>query len=213
MMLRINLLREQSAAKRAERTQLWWALAVGVVVLEIVGCFVLYSEKEGELAAQQQANRRVETEIAQSKAKVGDHPKVLEQLELLKARETAIGELEKGRTGPTSVMLEISRLLTQGRGPSVSPEKLDQLRRENPLALFNPGWDPRRLWLVKFVEQDRTVRLEGAARDGEDVGELARRMNLSDYFSDVRLLPGKKFEDSATKLQLVQFQLEAKVHY
>ena len=212
-MIRINLLREQTAAKQAERTQLWWALAFGFMVAEIVVCFLIYSAKDNEVAQQLQANRRLEKEIEQSKAKVSEHPKVLEELDRLKKREAAIAELEKARSGPTAMMLEISRLLTPGKGPSVSPDKLDQLRRENPLALFNPNWDSHRLWVKKFVEQNRTVHLDGAARDGEDVGELARRMGLSDYFSDVTLLPGKKFRDNATQLELVEFQLEAKVHY
>jgi type IV pilus assembly protein PilN len=111
------------------------------------------------------------------------------------------------------VLLELARILTPGRGPTVDPERLNQLRRENPLAVFNPGWDARRLWLTKFVEQQRKVRLEGVARDGEDVSELARRLQLSSLFHDVRLLPAKKQRDQKTGLELVTFQLEAQVRY
>ena len=57
------------------------------------------------------------------------------------------------------------------------------------------------------------MRLEGIARDGEDVSELARRMSLSSYFYDIRLLPAKKERDTATGLDLVRFQLEASVRY
>ena len=57
------------------------------------------------------------------------------------------------------------------------------------------------------------MRLDGSARNGEDVSELARRMNISDYFTEVKLLPGQKSKDKATGLQLVDFQLEAKVQY
>jgi type IV pilus assembly protein PilN len=111
------------------------------------------------------------------------------------------------------VLLELARILTPGRGPSVDPDKLSQLRRENPLAVFNPAWDARRLWLTNFIEEQRKVRLEGIARDGEDVSEVARRMSLSSYFYDVRLLPAKKERDTATGLDLVRFQLEASVRY
>ena len=55
--------------------------------------------------------------------------------------------------------------------------------------------------------------MEGIARDGEDVCELARRLKLSSYFYDVKLLPAKKEHDSETKLELVTFQLEAQVRY
>jgi len=57
------------------------------------------------------------------------------------------------------------------------------------------------------------VRLTGRARDGEDVSELARRMGLSSFFEDVRLLPAKKIKSKDNGLDLVQFQLEAKARY
>jgi len=57
------------------------------------------------------------------------------------------------------------------------------------------------------------VRLEGVALDGEDVSELARRMNLSDYFNNVVLLPGKQEKQQTTGLPVVRFSLEAQVKY
>jgi len=90
---------------------------------------------------------------------------------------------------------------------------LNQLRRENPLAVYNPGWDAKRLWLLKYIEIARGVRLEGLARDGEDVSELARRMALSSYFADVKLMPAKKTRSAEAGMDLVQFQLEAKARY
>jgi type IV pilus assembly protein PilN len=75
------------------------------------------------------------------------------------------------------------------------------------------NWDPRRLWVTSFVEQARKVKLEGVARDGEDVSELARRMNLSDYFANVVLLPGKQEKDQDTGVEVVRFSLEAEVKY
>jgi len=112
-----------------------------------------------------------------------------------------------------AALLELARLLTPGRGPTVDPEQLAELRRDNPLAVFNPSWDARRLWLTEFVEENRLVRLKGQARDGEDVSELARRMSLSSYFQEVKLLPGSRIADAKSGLELVQFELEAKVRY
>jgi type IV pilus assembly protein PilN len=95
----------------------------------------------------------------------------------------------------------------------VDPDRLSQLRRDNPLAVFNPAWDARRLWLTTFKEEQRKLRLEGFAQDGEDVSELARRMNLSAYFADVVLLPANRVVDGSTKVEVVKFALEAKVKY
>jgi type IV pilus assembly protein PilN len=104
-------------------------------------------------------------------------------------------------------------MMTPGRGPSVDPDRLSQLRRENPLAVYNPGWDARRLWIVKYIETMRNVRIEGNARDGEDVSELARRMALSSYFADVKLLPAKKAPSQEAGMDLVNFQLQARAKY
>ena len=98
-------------------------------------------------------------------------------------------------------------------GSSISPERLSQVRRDNPLAAYNPSWDARRLWLLRFDEDRRKVRLQGVARDGEDVSELARRMNLSSYFDAVKLLPAKQQADKETGLDLVSFELEAQARY
>ena len=203
-MIRINLLPQKRRVERtSEGSQLWLAVVLGVFLLEVAALFVFHGMKNEELQAQ----------IDQAKRTVSNHKVVRDKLAQLRAREDAIAKLQSARTGPTAVLLELARILTPGRGPSVDPEKLDQLRRDNPLAVFNPSWDARRLWLTEFVEANRKVQLDGVARDGEDVSELARRMSLSSYFYDVKLLPGKKERDTATGLDLVNFKLEASVRY
>src|SRR5262249_7778174 len=97
--------------------------------------------------------------------------------------------------------------------PTVDSDVLAQLRRDNPTAAYNPGWDPKRLWLTSFQENDRVVRIDGLARDGDDVSELARRLSLSMYFADVKLMPATKTIDSETKLEVIGFQLQAKTRY
>lgn len=212
-MIRINLLPQKRRAQRTEGGQLWAVVVVLLVALEAVGFFIFHGTKKEELVKQKRDNATLEEQIAQSKAAVKNHADVKAQLERLRAREDAISKLQSARTGPTAVLLELARLLTPGRGPSIDPDRLNQLRREDPLAVFNPNWDTRRLWLSKYVENQRQVRLDGLARDGEDVSELARRMGLSAYFADVKLLPAKKSESKEAGMDLVEFQLEAKARY
>jgi type IV pilus assembly protein PilN len=90
---------------------------------------------------------------------------------------------------------------------------MEQLKRDDPAAVPNSNWDPRRLWLLTYSEVDRTVKLSGLARDGEDVSEFLKRLTLSDYFYELRLLPAAKTSDSVTHLELVRFELSAKVRY
>ena len=66
----------------------------------------------------------------------------------------------------TAVMIELAQIVTTGKGPSADPDKLAKLRKDNPLAVYNPAWDARRLWLTSYLEGQRTVRIEGLARDG-----------------------------------------------
>lgn len=218
-MIRINLLpQKRRISSGSEGNQAWLIITMVVVALEIIACFVWYNDKVQELTVQKRRAAELQVRIDKVKEAVKDHDRVKNKLEQLRSREDAIAKLQNARTGPTAMLLEIARILTPGRGPSVDPERLSLMRRENPLAVYNSTWDTRRLWIKKFDEQMRTVRLEGLARDAEDVAELARRVNLSSYFYNVKLLPGRKTGDkvdkeSSVRLEVVGFQLEAKVRY
>lgn len=213
-MIRINLLTRRKRARRAPQGgQAWLALVLVMTLLEVAALFVFHGVKSEELEDQERKNRELSTQIQQSKKASSKHTEVKDKLDLLRAREDSIQKLQSARTGPTAVLLELARLLTLGRGPSVDPERLGKLQRDNPLASYNPNWDSRRLWLLGYREEKRRMRIDGIARDGEDVSELARRMNLSDYFASVRLLPAHRDTDSATKLPVVRFSMEAEVKY
>lgn len=212
-MIRVNLLPQKRRKQAQSRSDLWLIVSLGVVVLEVVGCFIWYGSKNDELDQQRSKNSALQAQIDQVKDVSKNHEDVKKRLGLLREREDAIAKLQSARSGPTAMLLEVARMLTPGRGPSVDPDELSRVRRENPGQDYNQNWDSRRLWLVRFVESDRTVRLEGMARDGEDVSELARRMSLSTYFHDVQLLPAKRETDKASGLPIVSFKLEAKVRY
>ncbi|MES1178376.1 MAG: PilN domain-containing protein [Myxococcales bacterium] len=213
-MIRINLMPMKRRVDRgSDASQLWLAVVMVLVLAEVAGLFVFHGFKSEELNDQRRKDAELTSQIDQSKSTVANHEEVKAKLAQLRAREEAIGKLQSARTGPTAILLELARLLTPGRGPSVDPDRLSQLRRDNPLAVFNPSWDSRRLWLVKFVENNRKLHLEGFAQDGEDVSELARRMNLSSYFADVNLLPASRTIDQTTHTEVVSFALEAKVKY
>jgi type IV pilus assembly protein PilN len=205
--IRINLLAQKKRAEGADGSQLWLVVVMVVVLAEVAALFVLHSFKAQELSDQEHKNAELAAQIVQAKKNVANHDQVKAELSLLRARETAIQKLQSGRSGPTAILMELARILTPGRGPSVDPDRLAQLRRDNPLSVFNPNWDARRLWITSYVEAQRKLKIDGTARDGEDVSELARRLNLSSYFYDVRLLPAVR------KADFVDFSIEAKVRY
>jgi type IV pilus assembly protein PilN len=211
--IRINLLPRKRKAERVEARQNWLIVLLAVLVVEICVLFAFHSWFGGKLKEQQLKNAQLTEQIDQSKRAVANHTDVKAKLEQLRAKEEAIAKLQSARTGPTAVLLELARILTPGKGPTVDATRMDELRRENPLALYNPSWDPRRLWLTQYAEDKRSVKIQGVARDGEDVSEFARRLNLSNLFYDVQLLPGRRVADAKSGLELVNFELQAKVRY
>ncbi len=206
-MIKINLLAQKKRAEKSEASQVWLAVVMVVVLAEVAALFVFHSVKAEELSDQVRKNAELSSQIEQAKRNVANHDQVKAELATLRAREAAIQKLQSARSGPTAILMELARILTPGRGPSVDPDRLAQLRRDNPLSVFNPNWDARRLWLTGFVEAQRKLKIDGNARDGEDVSELARRLNLSSYFYDVKLLPATREKD------FVKFSIEAKVRY
>lgn len=211
-MIRINLLPEKRETRK-EGGQGWLIAVMLIVAAEIVGLGLYHQIQLQALNKQRQLNNELQSQISKIQQTVKNHAKVKQRLAALRAREDAIHKLQKARSGPTAVLLELSRVLTTGRGPSVPEDVLAQKRKDSPQDVFNINWDARRMWLSSFKENNKIVKLNGFARDGEDVSEFARRLSLSDYFSDIRLLPATQTKDPDTGLEVVKFKLQAKVRY
>jgi type IV pilus assembly protein PilN len=219
-MIRINLLPQQKKQRRGEAaatteggSQIWLAFVLGAVLVEIIALLFVYKTKQDQLGQITKRNDEVRANIEDIKRQIANHQEIKAQLKELRDREEAIQKLQAARTGPTATLLELSKILTPGRGPTVDRDKIEQLKRDNPLAVPNPNWDPKRLWMTNYIEIDRVVKIQGYARDGEDVSEFLRRLSLSDYFYDVKLLPASKVVDNNTKIELIKFEMSAKVRY
>lgn len=213
-MIRVNLLPQKRGARSAAPavSQKWLLVVLGVLVFQVVVLFVFHKKKLDDLQEQQNTNAQLNGKIDGIRKLVANHEEIKKALVALRAREDAIAKLQSGRSGPTAVLLEMAQLLTAGKGPTADPERLQQLRKENPLAVYNPGWDTRRLWLLQYIESDRVVKIDGLSRDGADVAELAQRLKLSVYFYEITVLPGSK-DSAKDKLELVNFALQLKVRY
>jgi type IV pilus assembly protein PilN len=191
-----------------------WLVFLGLsVIVTLVVCLFIQKMKQDELQAVVAENGRTQSLIDKITKQIADHDAVKAQLKSLLEREDAIKKLQSARTGPTATLLELAALLTPGRGPTTDRERLEQLKRDNPADVANPSWDSHRLWLSSYAEHDRTLKLAGFARDGEDVSEFERRLRLSDFFSDVKLLPGNKSLDPTSHQELFRFEISAQVRY
>ncbi len=218
-MIRVNLLPQKKKADRAAVSepssgQRWILVVLAVVLLEVIGLIVFHQRKVADLEAQTKKNSEAEAGIQSIQATVQQHQQVKQDLEVLRAREGAIQKLEQARSGPTAALLELSKLLSPGKLPTIDPDRYLALQKQNPLQTINNAWDSRRLWLVSFQEKSRVVQIEGFARDSTDVSELAYRLKASSYFYDVKLLSGKKDEKQTDDgVGMVSFGMQLKVRY
>ena len=177
-MIRINLLpQKRRRVDSGGGGEAWVLIAVALLLVEIGGLFVFHNTKEAELLVEKKKNQQVQAKIDASKEAVTNHKNVTAELEAMRAREDAIAKLQSARTGPTAVLLETARILTPGRGPSIDPEKLLQIRRDNPLAAYNPTWDTRRLWVHKHSSGGINTLNEG------DQAQLIDSVLLKNHFS------------------------------
>jgi type IV pilus assembly protein PilN len=215
-MIRINLLPQAKRAtvSAATGTQIWGYLYLASAVVWCIALafvyFSLVSDKDQALAQ----NAEVERQVQRVKEQGGNLEELQKQLEKSRQIEKVVTDLLAARQGPTRMLLEISSILSQGRGPSVDPAKLEELRRSNPEAGFSPGWDVRRLWIKSFKEDQLACTIQGEARNNEDIAEFLRRLSLSTSFDEVTLVrTDQPTQVSATSQSSVNFELKCKVRY
>lgn len=220
-MIRINLLpqaRKQvrgaaAATPGGGGSTAWVAGYAAAALLTCAVLAVVYYGESRRLSEQQARNRALETQIADVTRQSADIADVRSRLERSRQLEEVVAELQRARFGPTTVLMELSRILSESGGPTIDPQRLEELRRNNPLAGFNRGWDTHRLWLTAFEEDDREVEIRGLGKTNEDVAELLRRLALSDSFEAVRLEKTEAYEERELHVPLVSFEITAHVRY
>lgn len=214
-MIRVNLL---PAARKKEvglggGTQVWVVIYALTAVLCCVFYGVVYWKFNSELEEKKAANVSLEGEIKRAEQQNTNLDELKAQLEKSKKFEEVINSLQAARSGPTRVLMELSKILSKSGGPSIDEKRLERLRQDNPLAGYNPSWDVRRLWINAFEEKDRHCEVDGLARTNEDVAEFLRRLSVSEVFEAVSLESTKAAQDPNTKQSVVSFSLTCDVRY
>jgi len=214
-MIRINLLPQakRSTATATTGTQVWgYAYLAGAVIWCVALAFVYFSLASDRDQALAQ-NVEVQRQIARVTEQSGNLADLQKQLEKAREVEKVVNELLAARQGPTRMLLELSGMLSQGRGPTVDAKKLEEMRKSNPEAGFSPGWDTRRLWITSFKEDQLTCAISGEARNNEDIAEFLRRLSLSTAFEEVTLVRTGQPAQVADAAAAVSFELKCKVRY
>lgn len=209
-MIRINLLPIRKV-KRAEASQRQFAYMGMAILATVVGVVFLHLQADGQLEDIKRKNTILTAEVARLKQEIGDYDKIRSQREELLRQRKTIQALDAGRTGPVYLLREMSEILSPGKGPTFDRVTYEETLRRDPNAGFNASWDPRRVWMEGYAEDQKHVRIRGSAKSNEDVAEFLKRLNSSVFFGNVNL-------DSTTQvsghgIKFVNFGLSADVTY
>jgi type IV pilus assembly protein PilN len=208
--IRINLLPIRKV-KRAEASQRQF-LYMGVAILATVGGVVfLHLQAAGQLEDNKRRNTILQADVARLKQEIGDYDKIRAQREELLRQRKTIQALDAGRNGPVYLLREMSEILSPGKGPTFDRVSYEETLRRDPNAGFNASWDPRRVWMEGYTEDQMHVRIRGAAKSNEDVAEFLKRLNSSVFFSEVNL--DSTTQVSGRGIKFVSFNLSANVIY
>lgn len=213
-MIRINLLPKTKRKRQAESGGgvVWIGVyLVSVFIWGIILTFIHVSRND-KLDEQVRKNTELSAKIEQIKQRTGQLELVQAKIAASKQLEAVVTDLNTARLGPTRLMLELSRVLSQGGGPTIDPAKLERLRLTDPHAGFNRNWDPRRVWITSFAEANRNFAISGTARTMEDVGEFNQRLRLSELFEEARLIRTQT-RPGAGNLAFAAFEIAGKVKY
>ncbi|HEY6881733.1 MAG TPA: PilN domain-containing protein [Polyangiales bacterium] len=213
-MIRINLLphKRSAAASPAAGARVWGYAYLGAAAVWCLALAFVYFGLMSDLEQAKAQNAEIERQVKLVKDQSGNLEELQKQLEQSKKLEEVVRGLRDARQGPHRMLLELSAILSPGRGPTIDPVKLDELRRSNPEAGITSGWDTRRLWVSGFEEYEpRKCRIVGEARNNEDIAEFLRRLALSTVFDDVVLVRTGVPRSGANAL--VAFELTCKMRY
>ncbi len=219
-MIRINLLPVKKDRRReAARNQV--LLGVLILVAEVAGFAMWNMSLSAKVEGQRNENHTQSAAVEQLKKQVSDHDKILADIKEYEKRSEAIESLQSARSGPVFVMLELSRILSEGGRPHVDVEKYKEMVQLDPSAGYDESWDSRRVWLRSFDEDNREVKIDGVGLTHEDVAEFLRRIHLSEFFTEPRLV-STDLAKSSVKMEnvtlgdadpVVHFEIKGRVRY
>ncbi len=188
-MLRINLIPQKVSPKEARGQQVL-VLILAIWIATGGGLYYHYrfvldtSSIEKNRGIIQENNRKIGALQAQlSQFKVLPEAEKQKFKAEYQKRVDTVGRIEKVRSNPVFVLLELARIVSVGQLPTVTaPDARQEL---------DTNWDPSPMFFTKLDEKDRFLTLEGVARSHYDVSELARRMRVSAYFRNPEILEAK----------------------
>lgn len=157
-MILINLLPHREAARKRKKDQFFTQLGLSALLGGIV-CGAIFTWYQGQIAAQEDRNSLLEREIAALDLEIKDVANLQKEIASLRARQTAVENLQGDRNLPVHLLDELVAQLPDG------------------------------IYLNSMRQENQSVLLAGVAQSQERVSELLRNLgNNSAWLSRPELV-------------------------
>ena len=157
-MILVNLLPHREAARKRQRELFFIALGIAVVVGGLI-CGGIYSWYQAQIAGQQAKNTTLKNEITKLDGQIKDIASLQQEITALRARQTAVEDLQGNRNLPVYLLDELARQLPDG------------------------------VYITSMKQENQVVQLGGVAQSNERVSELLRNLgNNSPWLTKPELI-------------------------
>lgn len=144
-MILINLLPHREAARKRQKEQFFTQLGLSALLGGIV-CGAVFTWYQGQIASQQGRNSFLQAEITKLETEIKDIASLQREIASLRARQTAVEDLQADRNLPVHMLDELVKQLPDG------------------------------IYLRSMKQENQTVLLQGVAQSQERVSELLRNL-------------------------------------
>ncbi len=157
-MILINLLPHREAARKRQKEQFFTQLGLSALLGGVI-CGAVFVWYQGQIASQQERNSFLQTEITRLDNEIKDIASLQAQIASLRARQTAVEDLQGDRNLPVHLLDELVAQLPDG------------------------------IYLTSMKQEGQNVLLTGVAQSQERVSELLRNLsNQSVWLSKPQLV-------------------------
>ena len=144
-MILVNLLPHREAARKRKRELFFIALGIAAVVGGLI-CGGVYSWYQAQITGQQAKNTTLKNEITRLDGQIKDIASLQQEITALRARQTAVEDLQGNRNLPVYLLDELVKQLPDG------------------------------VYITSMKQEDQVVQLGGVAQSNERVSELLRNL-------------------------------------
>lgn len=147
-MILINLLPHREAARKRQKDQFYTQLGLSALLGGVI-CGAIFTWYQGQIASQQSRNEFLRAEITKLEAEIKDIASLQREIASLRARQTAVENLQGDRNLPVHLLDELVAQLPDG------------------------------IYLNSMRQENQNVLLVGVAQSQERVSELLRNLSNS----------------------------------